>query len=203
MSIAKKDRKTNIIAADLLLTAYAAGYFPMADARDGPIHWYSPDPRAIIPLNALKISRSLRQTQTKRLYEIRVNTSFEEVMRACADREETWISEEIIQSYLHLHQQGYAHSVETWHEDTLVGGLYGVALGGGFFGESMFSRRRDASKFALVHLVERLRNKGFGLLDTQFLTPHLARLGAIEIPREEYLNLLAQAVRKKGHFLDS
>ena len=191
-----------IIDADVLLAAYAAGYFPMADSRGGPIHWYSPDPRAIFPLEKLNISRSLRQTVKKRRSETRIDTSFEWVIRECAVRDETWISEEIVQSYLQLHRLGYAHSVETWHGSDLAGGLYGVALGAAFFGESMFSRERDASNVALVCLAERLQSHGFELLDTQFITPHLRRLGAVEISREQYLSLLAKAITKPCKFAD-
>ncbi len=202
MTIVKRSKKTNIIESDLLLAAYAAGYFPMADASDGSIRWYSPDPRAIVPLNAFKISRSLRQTISKQVFAMRLNTFFEKVIRACAERTETWISEGIIQSYLQLHRKGYAHSVETWRDGQLVGGLYGVALGAAFFGESMFSRARDASKVALVYLVDHLRRNEFELLDTQFLTPHLARFGAVEISRERYLPLLVNALSKQRRFLD-
>lgn len=203
----KSKSKIQIIEPDLLLAAYAAGYFPMAspdyigaDSRHREIRWYSPDPRAIIPLDAFKISRSLRQILKKRVFEIRMNTAFEAVIRSCAERKETWISEEIVLSYLRLHQLGFAHSVEAWDNDLLTGGLYGVALGAAFFGESMFSKKRDASKVSLVYLVERLRTKGFELLDTQFVTPHLARFGAVNISREMYLNLLKKAVKKDAAF---
>lgn len=182
-----KKLKQNIIPSELLLTAYSSGYFPMADSRDGEIHWYSPDPRAIIPLNAFKISRSLKQTIMKNIFEIRIDHSFEDVIRNCAKRDETWISEEIVQSYLELHRLDYAHSIESWHNKKLVGGLYGVALGGAFFGESMFSIMKDASKVTLVALVKRLKQKGFKLLDTQYITPHLKKFGAVEIDRDEYL----------------
>lgn len=185
----------NVIAPDLLIAAYSTGYFPMADARDGGIHWFSPDPRTIIPLEPFKISRSLRQTLKKRIFRIRVNDAFETVIRACAERPETWISEDIIRSYLQLHRLGFAHSVEAWQEERLVGGLYGVSLGGAFFGESMFSRVTDASKVALVQLVGRMRERGYVLLDTQFLTPHLEHFGAREIARSEYLSLLKDAIQ--------
>lgn len=200
MTAVTKDTATPIIAPDLLLAAYAAGYFPMADSGDGQVRWYSPDPRAIIPLESFRISRSLRQTLRKNKFEICFNQSFEGVIRCCADRNETWISEEIVQSYLELHRLRCAHSVESWYGDKLVGGLYGVALGSAFFGESMFSRMTDASKVALVHLVERLRDKGFELLDTQFTTPHLAKFGAIEISRPDYLRLLRRAIAKRRAF---
>jgi leucyl/phenylalanyl-tRNA--protein transferase len=173
----------------------------MADSKSGEIGWYSPDPRAIIEPEELKIPRSLKLTLKKNPFEIRLDRRFEEVMRACAEREDTWISEEIVQSYLHLHQLGLAHSVECWKNAELAGGLYGVAIGGAFFGESMFSRVRDASKVALVSLVNRLRDRGFELLDTQFITPHLARFGAKEIPREEYLTRLKAALRKNCQFI--
>ena len=195
-----KNNRETIIEADLLLAAYAAGYFPMADKDDGAIHWYSPDPRAILPLGSFNVSRSLRQVIKKQTFEIRVDTSFEEIMRSCAERDETWISENIIQSYVGLYNLGAAHSVEAWSNDTLAGGLYGVALGAAFFGESMFSHKKDASKVALVYLVERLRERGFELLDTQFITPHLSRFGAVEIPRSEYISLLERALKKKRAF---
>jgi len=173
----------------------------MAESRDGPLYWYSPDPRAIIPLDGLKVSRSLRQVIKKKLFEVRVNTAFERVIRECAEREETWISEQIVQSYLELHRLGHAHSVESWRGETLAGGLYGVALGAAFFGESMFHSERDASKVALVFLVDRLRERGYELLDTQFMTPHLARLGAIEISKDEYLERLQHAIKRKRSFV--
>lgn len=194
--------KSKIIDSEFLLGAYGAGYFPMAESKNGEIGWYSPDPRAIIPLDGFKISRSLNQVLKKKTFELRINNSFEEVVRKCAEREETWISEEIIKSYIQLHRLGFAHSVETWKDEVLVGGLYGVTLGAAFFGESMFSRVKDSSKVALVYLVEQLRAKKFRLLDTQFITPHLSRLGAIEIPRGEYLSLLKNSVRLKRSFLD-
>jgi len=174
----------------------------MADSREGEIGWYSPDPRAIIPLDTFHIPRSLQLVIKKHPFEIKITTVFEQVMRACAEREDTWISEEIISSYVFLQNLGYAHSVECWNNNTLVGGLYGVAIGGAFFGESMFSRERDASKVALVYLVERLRERGFTLLDTQFMTPHLARFGTIEIPRARYLTMLQKAVSKKCKFTE-
>lgn len=167
----------------------------MADSCEGPLGWYSPDPRAVIPLDTFTSSRSLKQTMKKNLFDEHVDTVFEEVIRSCSERHDTWISEEIIASYVALHDRGYAHSVEAWYEGQLAGGLYGVALGGAFFGESMFSRRRDASKVALVWLVERLRRGGFALLDTQFVTPHLASFGAVELPREEYLGRLRAALK--------
>ena len=193
--------KSRIIDTQFLLMAYCHGYFPMADAKNGEIGWYSPDPRGIFDLDHFKIPRSLRQTIRKNIFEVRVNNRFEEVIRSCGAREETWISEDIVQTYVQLHRQGYAHSVESWKNGVLVGGLYGVAIGGAFFGESMFSREGDASKVALVFLVERLNERGFELLDTQWITGHLTRFGAKEIPRKEYLRILRRAIEKKGTFV--
>lgn len=173
----------------------------MASSRRGAIEWYSPDPRAIIPLEKFHVPRSLRQTLRKKVFDIRINESFEQVMRLCAAREETWISEEIIRVYTELHYQGHAHSVEAWHNNELVGGLYGVALRGAFFGESMFSHVTDASKVSLVHLVDRLRERGFTLLDTQFTTEHLQRFGTVEIPRSRYLELLLLAMKRDVTFV--
>ena len=183
-----------IIDPQFLCTAYCNGYFPMADSKTGEIGWYSPDPRTIFELNEFHIPRSLKLMLKKKEYEVHINKRFEEVMRACAEREETWISETIIQSYIQLHQLGIAHSVEIWKGGILVGGLYGVAIRGAFFGESMFSRMRDASKIALVNLVKRLKERGFTLLDTQYLTPHLKRFGAQEIPRSEYMKRLEESL---------
>ena len=185
-----------------ILRAYAAGFFPMAESRDGPISWFSPDPRAIIPLDHFRISRSLRQADRKKRFEIRFDTAFADVMKHCAARKETWISEEIVNAYCRLFEMGFAHSVECWREGSLAGGLYGIALGGAFFGESMFSHERDSSKIALWSLVRRLNNRGFLLLDTQFLTPHLASFGACEIPRDEYLTMLQNALQDHPGFIE-
>jgi leucyl/phenylalanyl-tRNA--protein transferase len=190
-----------VLAPHLLLEAYRLGIFPMAD-EDGRIRWFSPDPRAIIDLDRFHVPRTLRQVYRQRRFEVRVDTAFERVIRACADRPEpTWISPEIIHAYTRLHGLGHAHSVESWQMGHLVGGLYGVALGGAFFGESMFHHIADASKVALVALVERLTQRGFFLLDVQFHTPHLARFGAREIPRAEYLQRLQQAVLQPRRFV--
>ncbi|RME45276.1 MAG: leucyl/phenylalanyl-tRNA--protein transferase [Caldilineae bacterium] len=187
----------------ILLNAYSQGFFPMAEA-DGTIYWYDPDPRAILPLDAFHVPRRLARVVRQGRFEVRVDTAFEAVIRACAEpspgREQTWISEEIIAAYTQLHRLGYAHSVESWREGKLVGGLYGVALRGLFAGESMFSRQRDASKVALVHLVERLRAGGFQLLDVQFMTEHLRRFGAVEIPRWLYKRRLARAMQVSAWF---
>ncbi len=166
----------------------------MADPKTGEIGWYSPDPRAIFDLGKFRVSRSLRQTVKKGTYEIRINQGFEKVMKGCSGRSETWISEEIIRSYIRLHELGFAHSVESWKNGVLAGGLYGVAIGGAFFGESMFSLARDASKVALVALVQRLNERGYALLDTQYTTPHLTQFGVTEISRERYLEKLQRAV---------
>jgi leucyl/phenylalanyl-tRNA--protein transferase len=188
----------------LLVAAYAQGLFPMAD-EEGRIAWYDPDPRAIIPLDAFHVPRRLARTVRSGRFEIRVDTAFRTVMEACAapapGRETTWISPEMIDAYTALHRLGFAHSVEAWRAGRLVGGLYGVALRGLFAGESMFSRETDASKVALVHLVERLRRGGFVLLDTQFLVGgHMRQFGAIEIPRHEYKRLLAHALQVNAVF---
>lgn len=177
-----------------LLSAYAAGFFPMATGAAGVIRWYSPDPRAVIPLETFRLPRSARRLVAAGVFTIRTDTAFLRVLEGCADREETWISGEIISAYAELHRLGYAHSVECWQGEELAGGLYGVSLGAAFFGESMFSAVSGASKVALAALVDRLRAGGYLLLDTQWLTPHLRRLGALEIPRDEYLELLGKAV---------
>lgn len=178
-----------MIPSALLLDAYCQGIFPMA-MEDGEIGWFSPDPRAIIPLEKFHVPHGLKRAQRKKAFEIRIDTAFERVMRACATREETWINEEIIESYCELHRRGCAHSVEAWSEGQLAGGLYGVHIGAVFCGESMFHRVTDASKIALCALVDLLRRNGFRILEIQWLTPHLRTFGAIEIPRAEYLRLL-------------
>ena len=192
-----------LLTPEVLLTAYANGIFPMAD-DEGEVHWLTPDPRAILPLEAFTVSRSLRSLHRRRPFEITVNRAFGKVIEACAARAEgTWISPEIVAAYCRLHEMGFAHSVETWQEDTLAGGLYGVSLGGAFFGESMFHRVSNASKIALVALVERMRERGFGLLDVQFMTEHLRQFGAIEIPRKAYEKKLAEAIQLRTAFADS
>jgi leucyl/phenylalanyl-tRNA--protein transferase len=192
---------TSLHPAELLF-AYRQGIFPMAH-EDG-IYWYDPDPRAILPLDAFHIPRSLQRVVRRGVFEIRFDTAFREVMEACAmpapGRETTWISEEFVRLYGQLQQMGYAHSVETWLDGQLVGGLYGVSINSFFAGESMFSCVRDASKVALVHLVRRLNERGFLLLDVQFTTDHLSQFGVIEIPRWQYHTRLAQALRKSNHF---
>ncbi len=187
---------------DILLPAYAQGIFPMADPGD-QINWYSPDPRAVLPLDAFHVPRTLRQRYRQGRFEIRMNADFDAVIHACAQRDEgTWINHDIIEAYCLLHRLDFAHSVEAWQEDRLVGGLYGVALGGAFFGESMFHHVADASKVALVHLVDRMRDRGYVLLDVQFATPHLQQFGAIEIPRDDYLRRLEEALKLKCRLAD-
>ncbi|MFL6514122.1 MAG: leucyl/phenylalanyl-tRNA--protein transferase [Chthoniobacterales bacterium] len=182
-----------MIPPELLLQGYRFGIFPMA-MRDESIEWFSPDPRAILPLDKFHVPHGLRRAAAKGIFETKIDERFGEVIRACAKRRDTWINTEIIQSYEKLHKLGHAHSVESWQEGKLVGGLYGVAVGGAFFGESMFHRKTDASKIALLALVEQLRAQKFVLLDTQWVTPHLLQFGAIEIPRPQYLKLLKRAV---------
>lgn len=191
-----------MIPPDLLLHAYRSAVFPMA-MEDGEIRWFSPDPRAIIPLEDFHVPHGLRRALRKGEYEVRIDTAFEETMRACAERDETWINEEIVQSYVELHRLGHAHSVEAWREGRLAGGLYGVSQGGAFFGESMFHRETDASKVALHALVQRLRERGYRLLDTQWLTPHLVTFGAFEIPRSVYRELLAASLNIETEFCEA
>jgi len=185
---------------DFIVTAYCDAYFPMADSRTGAISWYSPDPRAIIPLDGFKVSRGLQHVMRKRVFENKIDTSFHEVICGCAQREETWISEELIRAYTMLHVKGIAHSVESWQDGRLVGGLYGLAIGGSFFGESMFSAVSNASNVALVHLVNVLRLRGFDLLDTQFMNTHIKQFGAIEIPRTVYISKLSYALTVDAKF---
>ncbi|HEY3245545.1 MAG TPA: leucyl/phenylalanyl-tRNA--protein transferase [Phycisphaerae bacterium] len=183
-----------------LLTAYANGVFPMD--YNGEIVWFAPDPRAIIELDAFHIPATLRRTYAQQRFQVHINREFEAVVRACADRPDgTWISQEISAAYVRLYALGFAYSVEAWRDDRLVGGLYGVSIGGAFFGESMFHQERDASKIALVYLVERLRQRGFALLDIQFMTAHLERFGAVEIPRRIYLRRLHQATKLPCRFI--
>lgn len=191
-----------VLTPECVELAYRHGIFPMGETSSDRVAWYRPDPRGIIPLHRFHVSRSLRKTIRKQLFEIRVNCDFEGVMRACADRPEgSWITERFIEVYGELHRQGKAHSVEAWQEDQLVGGVYGVALGGAFMAESMFHRVTDASKVALAALVARLRERGYTLLDVQYVTPHLASLGAIEIPARVYDALLTDALRRDCTFI--
>jgi leucyl/phenylalanyl-tRNA--protein transferase len=191
------------LTPEILLRAYAEGLFPMAERRGDPtLYWVSPDKRGIIPLNAFHVPRRLARTVRSGAFTVTSDRAFRTVMEACAapgpGREESWINGEILRLYTALHISGHAHSVECWQGDRLVGGLYGVRLGAAFFGESMFSRVRDASKVALVALVEGLNRGGFVLLDTQFITAHLARFGAVEIPRQQYLRRLHDALNREA-----
>ena len=189
------------LTAELLIQGYASGVFPMADSRDSEeVYWVNPTKRGILPLDGFVISRSLAKRMRKGGYQITLNRAFPEVVEACADRDETWINGTIFDLYLQLHAAGHAHALEVWHDGTLTGGVYGVTLGGAFFGESMFSRRTDASKIALAFLVDHLRRCDFQLFDTQFITPHLASLGAIEITRKAYHARLRAALRHPADF---
>ena len=188
-----------MIDPELLLQGYRFGVFPMAK-EDGAIEWFSPDPRAILPLEDFHVPHALRRLLRKKVFETKIDNRFSKVIEACAARDGTWINREIIESYTRLHELGYAHSVEAWASGKLAGGLYGVVIGGAFFGESMFHRVTDASKIALVALVEHLRARKFMLLDTQWLTPHLQQFGGIEISRNHYLRLLRRAVELPRKF---
>ncbi|MAE65772.1 MAG: leucyl/phenylalanyl-tRNA--protein transferase [Phycisphaeraceae bacterium] len=210
------------ITPDMLVWAYSHGVFPMADSAAGSIHWYCPDPRGVIPLDCFHVPHSLQRRVRSGAFHVSFDQAFEAVIQSCAlprsTQLDTWISHEIIEAYVHLHDLGLAHSVEAWTDQAqatipsepdadcvrnglrLVGGLYGVGLGGAFFGESMFSRATDSSKVCLVHLVDHLRDRGHRLLDTQYVTEHLRQFGAIEIPRDRYLALLRQALRVETRF---
>lgn len=178
----------------ILIEAYSRGYFPMPEPGTDEVLWYRPDPRAIIPLDQFHVSKSLQRRMNKKDFTVTFNQAFPEVMKRCAEHPETWINDEFISIYTQLHKLGYAHSVEVWQENALVGGTYGVVLGSAFFAESMFHSMRDASKIALFYLVTLLNEKKFTLLECQFLTEHLASLGAIEIPDKDYIELLKQAL---------
>jgi leucyl/phenylalanyl-tRNA--protein transferase len=186
---------------ETLLQAYSQGAFPMTD-RDGQTRWYTADPRGILPLEKFHIPHTLRQIVRQQRFEIRINYDFPGTMRACMNvrREGSWISEDLVRVYSQLHDLGFAHSVEAWQNDELAGGLYGVSLGAAFFGESMFHYKRDASKVALVHLVERLRERKFELLDTQATTQHLRRFGCVDIPAPEYIARLNRALKRRCEF---
>jgi leucyl/phenylalanyl-tRNA--protein transferase len=196
-----KDTGPDEITPDILLRAYALGIFPMADGRDDPaIHWIDPRRRGILPMEGFRPSRSLARRLRRGTFRFSADRAFAAVVSACADRDETWISRRIEALYERLFAYGHAHSIEVWQGDRLVGGIYGVTLGAAFFGESMFSRVTDASKAALAQAVKGLRSQGFRLFDTQFLTPHLASLGGIEVPRAAYHRLLEEALAAPALF---
>ncbi len=189
------------IPPDLLLQAYRVGVFPMApDANSTEVQWFEPHRRGIIPLEDFKVSKNVRRAMRNTDYEVRFNTQFEQVMRRCGERDQTWISDVLVTAYKRLHEVGHAHSVEIWQESELVGGLYGVSLGSSFFGESMFQQQPEMHKFALWHCHQRLIERGFMLWDTQFYTEHLGRFGAVEIPQEDYLLLLEDALVRRAYF---
>ena len=190
----------NIIPPETMLDFYRRGVFPMA--VDGELQLFSPDPRGVIPLEEFHVPHGSRKVLRDPAWKVTVNAAFEEVVLGCAEREETWIDETIFLTYAELHHLGHAHSIEVWRDGTLVGGLYGLAIGAAFFGESMFSRMPGASKVALVKLVDLLRGQGYELLDTQWVTPHLEKFGAREIPRDEYLEKLARAVGRERAFIE-
>ena len=195
-----------MIPSELLVSAYSTGWFPMA-VDEGEIRWYSPDPRGVMPLDAFHVPARLARVIRSGRFRVEIDRDFSAVIHACAQADRkgddpgTWIDSEILASYVALHRQGLAHSVEAWQGDVLAGGLYGVALGGAFFGESMFHRVTDASKVALAALVERMKARGFTLLDVQWVTPHLEQFGAIEIPRSQYLRLLGKALKVHALFV--
>jgi leucyl/phenylalanyl-tRNA--protein transferase len=196
---------SSTLTADQILRAYALGVFPMARQHDDPkLYWVDPEKRGILPLDDFHLPRSLKKVFKRDSFDLRVDTAFDQVLQLCAEstarRPETWINAEIVRLFTDLHHAGLAHSVESWQDGKLVGGLYGLSLGSAFFGESMFSRATDASKVALAYLVAVMKKGGYTLLDTQFVTEHLAQFGAIEIPRRDYLRLLAQALDRPASF---
>ena len=202
-----RDSSSSEITPEVLLRAYACGIFPMAESADDPsLFWVEPEMRGVIPLEGFRVSSRLARTVRSDTFQVTVDNAFKAVIAGCAapqpGRDDTWINKRIRDLYIGLHQLGHAHSVEVWHHDDLVGGLYGVSLGRAFFGESMFHLVRDASKVALVHLVARLMAGGFQLLDTQYVTEHLRSFGAVEIPRRRYTALLDRAIRGEADFLN-
>jgi len=203
--LSRRDSPVFEITADVLLRAYQCGIFPMAESADDPqLHWIEPPARGILPLDRIYVPRRLARTIRSAPYEIRIDSDFEGVIAGCAEakagRSSTWINSRIVTLYGELFERGYCHTVEAWQDGRLVGGLYGVALGGAFFGESMFSRARDASKIALVHLCARLIEGGFNLLDTQFVTDHLSQFGTIEVRKRRFHTLLAEALDRDADF---
>jgi leucyl/phenylalanyl-tRNA--protein transferase len=206
MSRGDRNKDEDLVTPSMLLRAYACGIFPMADSADDPaLFWVEPKMRGVLPLDRFHVSRRLARTVRSDLFEVRIDTDFDAVIEACAapqpGRQATWINEPIRRLYGELFRRGHVHTVESWRDGRLVGGLYGLKLGAVFFGESMFSEERDASKVALVHLVARLKSAGFALLDAQFLTSHLAQFGAIEIARDDYVKVLDAALAREAEFL--
>ena len=195
------NNNNRIIKPEVLLQAYKQGYFPMADSKEGDIYWHCPDPRAIIPLEKTNKPRSLKRNERKFDFEYRVDTDFEAVITKCGERKDTWISDEIIDTYLTLHRLGSAHSVETFIDNELVGGLYGVAIGGAFFGESMFNTKTDTAKGAFYRLIEILKERNFLLLDTQYINPFTQQLGAVEISFMDYSKKLIKAINFATSFV--
>jgi leucyl/phenylalanyl-tRNA--protein transferase len=196
----------HLISVEDLLYGYSNGIFPMAESTTDEIYWYSPDPRAIIPIDTYKPSKSLRPLINQKVFELRFNENFEKVIRHCAfprfEGDETWISEDIIESYVNLHKMGFAHSVEVYQDNSLVGGLYGVSMGSVFFGESMFNTVPNASKVAFHYLMEHLRERKFKLLDTQFINDNVKRFGAIEISKLQFMRILKESIATKNKFID-
>lgn len=190
----------NLPAPSQLLLAYAQGFFPMPDPQSEEIQWYRPDPRAILPVDNFHVSHSLKKVLKRNVFTFTLNKDFASVISGCADRSDTWINDEFLRAYQELHQLGYAHSLEVWNENELAGGVYGVQVGGAFFAESMFSKKPNASKVALYELTQHLHQKGFKLLEVQFLTPHLASLGAFEVSDTVYTELLEKAVHHHCRF---
>lgn len=191
---------SEILSSEILLEAYCTGFFPMAESEDEQIYWHFPDERAIFPLDKIKIPRSMKSFIRKNSFKITINYDFEYVIRQCSIREDTWLSEELIQSYLELNRIGYAHSIEVWRDDSIVGGLYGVAFGGAFFGESMFNLLPNYSKIAFYFLVGHLKQQGFVLLDSQYINHFTEQLGAIVISRDDYLKRLNYAISLERFF---
>jgi len=189
------------LTPELLLRAYMSGIFPMAEGRDAfDVFWVDPERRGIMPIDGLHVSRSLRRSVRRQNYDIRLNSHFEGVLEGCAARDETWINDDLFWLYVALFEAGYAHSIEVWQDGVLSGGIFGIAIGSAFFGESMFSARTNASKIAMVYLIDRLKRGGFTLFDTQFVTPHLISLGALEIPRADYRARLGLALQTAASF---
>ena len=190
-----------MLTTEQLLNAYSTGFFPMADEDDGEIWWHSPDPRAIIPISKLSAPRSVLQSIRKQNFQFKISQNFEAVVIACSNRDSTWINDEIIEAYIKLNREGWAHSVETYSDGELAGGLYGVVIGGAFFGESMFTIINNASKAAFFHLVSHLKKQGFALLDSQYINDHTKMLGAVEIPKYMYMKLLDFAINLNCNFV--